>query len=64
MSSGKIDKRTEAVARVLSNRAGQAANYPWALEGGGFVPAWAMHVIAAVELIKMLDTFDEIRKIK
>ena len=64
MSQGRIDKKTEAIARVMANRAGQAADYPWAIEGGGFAPAWVMYVSAATELTKMIDAFDEIKKLK
>ena len=65
MSSGRIDRRTQQVAKKLCNAAQTVADYPFEIEGGGgFVPAWAMYVSAAIAVINACDMQEEIKKIK
>lgn len=58
---GKIDQPTQDLATYLCNQAGTVPEYPFALEGGGFVPAWAMYVSEAVKLIKQANALKQVK---
>ena len=64
MNAGKIDRKTQEVAKKLCLASNTVADYPFEIEGGGFIPAWAMYVSAATAAIRAGDLADEIKKIK
>lgn len=62
--AARIDTRTKQVAQIMANKNGQDANYPWEIEGGGFVPGWAMYVSEATKAIAQADLLAQIAKVK
>jgi hypothetical protein len=62
--NAKIDARTMAVAKIISNKNGHADNYAWEIEGGGFIPAWAMYVSEATKAIAQADLIVQVGKTK
>lgn len=59
--SGRIDKETQDVAMMICDQSGINSSWAFAIEGGGFVPAWAMYVSEAG---KLMATARNLKKIK
>jgi hypothetical protein len=59
-----IDGRLEKLARALCKHVRYDPDYAFKIEGGGFVPGWALFVSEADAFIQKDDLMAEVRKLK